>query len=68
MPLVLVLDGTPRLTPMIRVYHRIMARIWHREACARPRDRPIESVMDAVRMAGYHKARAASGSRLLRLT
>jgi hypothetical protein len=53
---------------MIRVYHRIMAWIWHREACARLRDRPIESVMDAVRMAGYHKARAASGSRFLRLT
>jgi hypothetical protein len=53
---------------MICVYHRIMAWIWHREACARLRDRPIESAMDAVRMADYHKARAASGSRFLRLT
>jgi hypothetical protein len=42
---------------MVRVYHRIMAWIWHREACARFRDRPIESVMDAIRAASYHKAR-----------
>ena len=68
MPLVRVLDGTPRQTPMIRVYHRIIAWIWHREACARLGNRPFESVMHAVRAYGYHKVRAASVSRFLRLT
>jgi hypothetical protein len=42
---------------MICVYHRIMAWIWHREACARLGNRPFESVMRAVRAYGYHKAR-----------
>jgi hypothetical protein len=53
---------------MICVYQRIMAWIWHREACARLGNRPFESVMHAVRAYGYHKVRAASGSRFLRLT
>jgi hypothetical protein len=41
----------------MRVYHRIMAWIWHREACARCGNRPFESVMSAVRAYAYHKAR-----------
>jgi hypothetical protein len=68
MALVRVVDGAQRQTPMIRVYHRIMAWIWHREACARLGNRPFESVMHAVRAYGYHKVRAASGRRFLRLT
>jgi hypothetical protein len=43
--------------PMIRVYHRMMAWIWHREACARIGNRPFASVMHAVRAYAYHKAR-----------
>jgi hypothetical protein len=42
---------------MIRIYHRIMAWIWHRKACARLGNRPFENVMSAVRAYGYHKAR-----------
>jgi hypothetical protein len=32
-----------RQPPLIRVYHRIMAWIWHREACARLGNRPFET-------------------------
>jgi hypothetical protein len=53
---------------MIGVYHRIMAWIWHRQACARLGHESFESVMSAVRAYGYHKVRAASGSRFLLLT
>jgi hypothetical protein len=41
----------------MRVYHRIMAWIWRREACARCGNRPFESVMSAVRAYAYHKER-----------
>jgi hypothetical protein len=48
---------------VICVYHRIMAWICTAKRALGPVNRPLESVMHAVRAYGYHKVRAPSRSR-----